>query len=231
MQTRLESRARADSARGISPRLIPSAKSCSSWKEPFRIAGKLAVFVLLLFVVGCQGTKTANLPDALGVGQTPTILVPGDTLRISFTGAPELNQTQRIPTDGKIALPLVGEVVAAGKSLANLQRDLSALYQPQLQNNEVVLALDNTATPVVVSGAVNRPGKIVLERQATVLEAVMEAGGLTPFANPKKVSLIRVVDGQHHTQLLDLTPLLRGAPTRVIYIRGGDVIYVPEKMF
>ena len=83
---------------------------------------------------------------------------------------------------------------------------------------------------MVVSGAVQKPGKIVFERPATVLEAIMEAGGFTPEADLKKVSLIRIVKGEHETQIVDLRAVLKGKPTPAIYCSGGDVIYVPEKL-
>jgi protein involved in polysaccharide export with SLBB domain len=83
---------------------------------------------------------------------------------------------------------------------------------------------------VVVSGAVQHPGKITFERPATLLEAIMEAGGFTPDANLKKVSLIRIVNGEHETQIFDLRPIIRGMPTRATYVVGGDVIYVPQKI-
>jgi polysaccharide export outer membrane protein len=164
-------------------------------------------------------------------GEKPGILAAGDVVRISFTGAPELNQTQKIGSDGKLSLPMVGDVYAAGKRLRQFQDELSALYKPQLQNNEVVVTLESVVIPVVVSGEVRTPGKIVFERPATVLEAIMEAGGFTDFGDPKRVSLIRLVNGAHHTQIFDLSPALRGTPTRATYVRAGDVIYVQQKLF
>jgi polysaccharide export outer membrane protein len=157
-------------------------------------------------------------------------LVAGDTLRISFPGAPELNQTQKIGTDGKLSLPLVGDVVASGKSVGELQAELMRLYKSQLQESEVLVSVETRAVPVVISGAVQKPGKVVFERPATVLEAIMEAGGFTPEADMKRVELIRLVKGEHYTQVFDLRPVLRGTPTRATYISGGDVIFVPEKL-
>jgi polysaccharide biosynthesis/export protein len=187
---------------------------------------KLAVLVLLL-CTGCQGPKktTQQLTS-----RTPSYLVAGDTVRISFPAAPELNQTQKIGSDGTLSLPLVGEVTATGKTVGELQVELARLYKPQLQDNEVLVALETRAVPVVVSGAVQKPGKIVFERPATVLEAIMEAGGFTPEADLKKVSLIRIVKGEHETEVFDLRPILKGKPTPAIYCSGGDVIYVPEKL-
>ena len=188
---------------------------------------KLTALILLL-CTGCQGPKKA--PVQL-TAQTPSYLVAGDSVKISFPAAPELNQTQKIGSDGTLSLPLIGEVAASGKTIGELQVELARLYKPQLQDNEVIVNLDTRAVPVVVSGAVQRPGKIIFERPATILEAIMEAGGFTPSADLKKVSLIRIVKGEHESQLFDLRPVLQGKPTPAIYCSGGDVIYVPEKIF
>jgi protein involved in polysaccharide export with SLBB domain len=195
-------------------------------KELLGIAGTLAALGLLLFA-GCQTPKKA--PAQL-TSRAPSYLVAGDVVRISFPAAPELNQTQKIGSDGTLSLPLIGEVAAAGKTVGQLQADLATRYKPQLQDNEVIVNLDTRAVPVVVSGAVQKPGKIIFERPATVVEAIMEAGGFTPEADLKKVSLIRIVKGEHETQLVDLRPLLKGKSTPAIYCSGGDVIYVPEKL-
>ena len=101
--------------------------------------------------------------------------------------------------------------------------------QTQIQKSEVIVTLENTVIPVVVSGEVQKPGKIVFERPAMMLEAIMEAGGFTADADPQKVSLIRQVQGDHHTQIVDLSPVLKGMPTPVMYVSPGDVIYVRPK--
>jgi protein involved in polysaccharide export with SLBB domain len=187
---------------------------------------KLAALFFLL-CTGCQSPKKTPLQLT---SRTPSYLVPGDVVRISFPAAPELNQTQKIGSDGTLSLPLIGEVSSTGKTVGQLQEELARLYKPQLQDNEVLVTLDTRAVPVVVSGAVQRPGKIIFERPATVLEAIMEAGGFTPEADLKKVSLIRIVKGEHETQLVDLRAVLKGKPVPAIYCSGGDVIYVPEKL-
>lgn len=87
-----------------------------------------------------------------------------------------------------------------------------------------VLIFVSTATGAII------PGKIVFERPATVLEAIMEAGGFTPEADLKKVSLIRIVKGEHYTEVFDLRPVLHGKPTPAVYVSGGDVIFVPERL-
>ena len=201
-------------------------RTWSLWSKTFLVAGKLAAVAFLL-CTGCQAPKHAAAPLP---AQAPGALVAGDTLRISFPGAPELNQTQKIGTDGKLSLPLVGDVVASGKSVGELQAELVRLYKSQLQESEVLVSVETRAVPVVIPGAVQKPGKVVFERPATILEAIMEAGGFTPEADMKRVELIRLVKGEHYTQVFDLRPVLRGTPTRATYISGGDVIFVPEKL-
>ena len=194
------------------------------------VAKKLAAVsstagLLLLFCAGCATNTGETLPQS-ATGEKPGVLTSGDTIKVSFTTAPELNQSQKIEPDGRVSLPLVGEVYAAGKSTGQFQGELTQLYKTQLQNSEVIVTLENVAIPIVVSGEVQKPGKIVFERPATVLEAIMEAGGFTAYADPKRVSVIRQVSGEHHMQMVDLSQVLKGVPTRVMYVSAGDVIYV-----
>jgi polysaccharide export outer membrane protein len=180
---------------------------------------------LALFGSGCQTYTGETLPEG-ATGQHPGVLAAGDTIRISFTTAPELNQSEKIESDGRVSLPLVGQVNASGKSTSQLQEELTGLYKSQLQNSEVTVTLESVTIPVVVSGEVQKPGKVVFERPATVLEAIMEAGGFTAYGDPKTISVIRQVSGIQHSQIVDLSKVLHGVPSRVMYVTAGDVIYV-----
>lgn len=184
----------------------------------------LAMSSILVFA-GCQTYTGETLPESAS-GQHPGVLSAGDTIKVSFTTAPELNQSEKIESNGTVSLPLIGQVYAIGKTTAQLQQELTNLYKSQLQNSEVIVTLENVAIPVVVSGEVQKPGKIVFERPATVLEAVMEAGGFTAYGDPKKIAVIRQVNGVQHTQIVDLSQVLHGKPGRVMYVSAGDVIYV-----
>jgi polysaccharide export outer membrane protein len=179
----------------------------------------------LLVFAGCQTYTGETLPESAS-GQHPGLLAAGDTIKVSFTTAPELNQSEKIESNGTVSLPLIGQVYALGKTTAQLQQELTNLYKSQLQNSEVVVTLENVAIPVVVSGEVQKPGKIVFERPATVLEAIMEAGGFTAYGDPKKIAVIRQLNGVQHTQIVDLSEVLHGKPGRVMYVSAGDVIYV-----
>ena len=198
--------------------------------KSIQIAGIVSALILQLNS-GCVSQKSAMIPDQI-TAQTPVFLAAGDVIKLSFTGAPEYNQSQKIRSDGKISLPLVGEVLAAGKNIGAFQSELSHLYQPQLQNSEIVVSVDVEAAPVYVSGAVNHPGKVVIDGRMTALEAIMEAGGfIEGMSNPKKVQIIRVENGHHTSQVLNLSPALKGQAMSTFYLKPKDVIHVPESFF
>ena len=200
--------------------------------ENFSISKALTLFSLIglfsLPLIGCQSSGPVHPP--LPPAQAPSALTVGDVVKITYPVAPELNQSQKIGTEGTLSLPMIGQVHAAGKTPAALQSELAGRYKSLLQESEVVVTVESRAVPVVVSGAVQKPGKIVFERPATVLEAIMEAGGFTPEADMKKVTVIRIVKGQHQTQVFDLRPVLKGNAETATYVSGGDVIYVPERL-
>ncbi len=196
-----------------------------------RLAGRfsLVVAVCALAVGGACKTQQAGVAGDPMPPRTPVSLTVGDVVKLSFPATPELNQAQKVRVDGKINAPLIGEVDAAGKRLGTFQDELSVLYKPQLKNNEVIVTLESSTVPIYVSGAVSKPGKIILDRPMTVLEAIMEAGGFGPMANMRKVRVIRLTKGQHHTQIIDLNPTMTGLPSKAFYVRADDVIYIPER--
>jgi polysaccharide biosynthesis/export protein len=186
--------------------------------------------ILMLLVTACEGPRTSSIPPKL-IGRTSPALAVGDVLKLTFPGTQELDNTQRIRSDGRITLPLIGEITAAGKRVGALQDELKELYKSKLQNKEVWVTLETTSIPVYVSGAVGRPGKVTLDRTMTVLEAIMEASGFTNRANPGKVVLVRQAEGHHFTKTLDLRPALKGQAVEAFYLKPYDVIVVPESFF
>src|SRR6266446_2966398 len=190
----------------------------------------IAASLALLLCSSCQTEQGASFPEQR-TASTPVRLSPGDVIKLSFPPTPDLNQTQKIRADGKVNLPLIGEVTAAGKTLADFQSELIRLYQPQLKYAEVVVTLESAVAQVVVSGAVAKPAKLLFERPTTIFQAIMEAGGLSEYGSFKNVHVIRIVGGREHTQILDLRSTLRGQATHPFYVKDGDVIYVPQSPF
>lgn len=195
-----------------------------------RLLTGIAATLALLLCSGCQTEQGAPFPEQR-TASTPVRLTAGDVIKLSFTATPDMNQTQKIRADGKVSLPLVGEVTAAGKTLADFQSELIRLYEAQLKNAEVVVTLESAVVQVVVSGAVAKPAKLAFDRPTTIFQAIMEAGGLNEYGSFKNVHVIRLIGGRQRTQILDLRPTLSGQATQPFYVKDGDVIYVPPSPF
>ena len=191
----------------------------------------LAVWLMAL-AAGCQ----TQAPQPGGVkDQTTTppeiiALREGDVLKISFPGSPTLDTTQQIRRDGKITLPLVGEVQAAGMSTESLQQDLVKLYASQLSTKEVTVMVASSTFPVFVTGSVIRPGKIMSDHPLTALDAIMEAGGFDyTKANLKAVRVIRHEGDRVENYTLNLKLVLDGKANKQFYLQPSDIVFVPER--
>jgi len=190
---------------------------------------------LLAMLSGCETTAVAPVAGNQSAGEAAASgevfnLQEGDVLKISFPGAPNLDSTQTIRRDGKISLPMVGEVAASSFTPTALEAELRKLYANQLVSNEVSVVVVSSSYAVFVSGAVLRPGKIMADRPLSALEAVMEAGGFDRAkADMTAVKVIRQEDGQTRNYVLNLKQILDGGATKPFYLRKSDIIYVPEK--
>lgn len=191
------------------------------------LAGMLSIF--LVFVsVGCGSGNNAMVPAEAYVSKPSSTLAAGDEINVAFSGAPELNLKQKIQANGKVSLPTIGDVSAAGKSITTFQAQLTSLYQSHLQDPTVIVSMETAASGVYVSGEVLKPGKYPLDRPMTALEAIMEAGGFTKFANPKQVILIRNQNGKNQRYVINMNDALSGMDSSPFYVRTYDVIYVKQ---
>lgn len=172
------------------------------------------------------GATSYNIPPSAFTATPSSTLEVGDVLRFTYAGAPEFNQTQKIQPDGRVSLPTVGNLKASGRSISTLQSSLTELYRPSLNDPTVVVSIEQPAAVIYVSGEVNNPGKLPLDRQLTAFEAVMGSGGFSKLANPKQVFVIRNQGGKQTRYALNLNDTLSGVETRPFYLRPFDVIYV-----
>jgi polysaccharide export outer membrane protein len=152
-------------------------------------------------------------------------------IKVSYADETIPDQTQKIRRDGKVSLPLIGEVTAAGKRPIDFQHELVRRYESQLENGEVLVTLENGVATVIVSGFANRPGKVVFDRPTTVYQAIMEAGGVSDYGSASNVHLTRVINGEQRTETINLRPSIHGKPTKPKYVQDGDVIYISRSWF
>ncbi len=191
------------------------------------------LFPVLLFAAlmcgGCQ-SPLPPLPNPPGP-KTAVRLSPGDIIKASYADESVPDQTQKIRRDGKVSLPLIGEVTAAGKRVIDFQHELVRRYEGQLENNEVLVTLENGTATVTVSGFANKPGKILFDRPTTVFQAIMEAGGVSDYGSLSNIHLTRIINGVQCTETINLRPNIRGKPTNPKYVQDGDVIYISRSLF
>jgi polysaccharide biosynthesis/export protein len=188
---------------------------------------------LLIFVAlacgGCQ-SPLPPLPNPPGP-KTAVRLSPGDSIKVTFAEESDLDQTQKIRRDGKVSLPLIGELTAAGKRLMDLQREIISRYEGKLDNPEVLVTLESGTATVLVSGFANKPGKIDFNRPTTVFQAIMEAGGVSDYGSLRNIHLTRIINGEQRTETINLRPAIRGEPIDPEYVQDGDVIYISRSLF
>lgn len=169
---------------------------------------------------------------------------PGDVLQIEVLEDATLNRTAIVLPDGQISLPLAGSVRAAGRSLAEVQADLAGRLAPNFASAPTVYVTLSAlaervpsapATPrlsdIYVLGAATTPGKVEVKPGATLLQALAQAGGVTPFAAKKRIQLRRVdKSGVEKVYKFDLDAIERGeAGGGATRLMSGDVIVIPQR--
>jgi polysaccharide biosynthesis/export protein len=179
---------------------------------------------------GVGAFDNADTPQSDSSAPQPTILRQGDSVKITFPGSANLNETEQIRLDGKISLPLVGDVQAAGLTPDQLQQNLVKLYAPQISSSDVTVAIESSSFPVYVTGCVLSPGRVLSNQPLTALEAVMEAGGFDySRANLRRVHVIRRENDTSQGFVLNLKTVLKGEDKNDFFLQPNDIIYVPEK--
>lgn len=206
--------------------------SKARWPSWTQLATLIGIAVVL---TACQSSNPQSGGEVTSeeVFSTNSLrLQEGDVIRVSFESATNLNSTQTILLDGMINMQLIGQVKAAGKSIVELEALLGGMYESQIRETAITVARLSTSASYSVGGAVLRPGKMPLDRPLTVLEAIMEAGGVnTGRAKLDDVVVLRIENNRRVKYRFNLKRILKGNEQDLFYLKPSDVIYVPEKTF
>jgi polysaccharide export outer membrane protein len=154
-------------------------------------------------------------------------LVPGDKLRIEVYKDAQLSQSLQVRPDGKITLPLLGDLHVAGRTPTELRDQITTQLREYVTNPTVTVIVVETVAPTVyVMGEVNKPGSIAMPGPMNVMEALAMAGGFKDFANTKNIRILRKAGRGVQTIGFNYKDAAKGAAETVM-LAPGDTIIVP----
>lgn len=207
----------------------------------FKLIGIAAAFALSACASSgvLDSSQLASAPEdpAAAAAAAPDYLIgPGDNLEIFVWRAPELSREVEVRPDGRISTPLVEDVIAAGKTPTALAKDLEGVLRQYVKTPQVtVIVSDFTSTldqQVRVLGEAQRPAAMPFQAGMTVLDVMVNVGGLTEFAAGNKAILIRGAGANRQSYRVRLDDLLRkGNISANVPVLPGDVILIPESVF
>jgi polysaccharide export outer membrane protein len=161
--------------------------------------------------------------------QDDYLLNPGDILKISVWNEEALQQEVLVLPDGTISFPLVGIVDVDNKTPLEVQDELKLKLSRLIPDPEVNLTVINVAgNNFYIIGKVNQPGRFPMNRPTDVVQALSLAGGLTPYASPESIQILRRTGNKQRIILFDYTKISDGKALETnILLKSGDTIVVP----
>jgi polysaccharide export outer membrane protein len=177
----------------------------------------------------------AQAPPPTEESASQYIIGPGDSLQVFVWRNAELSTTVPVRPDGKISTPLVENMVAVGKTPTLLARDMERVLAEYVRSpkvNIIVVQAVSTYSQVKVVGQVGKPGAIPFREGLTVLDVVLQVGGLGPYAAGNRAKIMRNENGKSREIRVKLADLMNGGDMKQnVPIKPGDVIVVPQTFF
>ncbi len=172
----------------------------------------------------------ANIPYATWSDDEPDYrFYPGDELELTIPSAPELNKTLTVQPDGRIAPALAQPVMAADRTIGEVQAALSQAYATQLLRPEVQVTAKAAPLKVFVGGEVGNPGIFDMAGDSDALRAVIQAGDFKTSANRREVIIIRRgPGGRAMMRHANLAGGLKNPQADLVPLRRFDIVYVPR---
>ena len=191
------------------------------------------LFALIVVLIGSvpafaqeQHTDSTVVPRAYGDSEFR--LGPDDVIEVTVYQDKTLDRTVPVRPDGKISLPLIGEMPASGKTATDLQKEISLRLKQFVADPTVTVVVKEVNSPKVsVLGEVKNPGMYKIKDRATLLDAIALAGGLTEYAKRNKIVVIRTdSNGPPHQFKLNIDDQIKGRRTEPFYVLPYDKIYI-----
>ena len=158
------------------------------------------------------------------------VIGANDVLAINVWKEPDISRAVPVRSDGKISLPLVGELQASGQTPRQLEQEIAKRLQSYISEPEVtVIVTDSKSQKINILGMVARPGAYLLTSSTTALDAIAMAGGFRDFAKQKSIYILRQApDGTQKRIPFNYKDVIKGKnPEQNIRLQAGDTVVVP----
>lgn len=194
------------------------------------------ILTVVLVLLGACAARTAIAPpeetsgkEQLGKPGDDYIIGSGDILDISLWKDESMTKQVTVLTDGKIAFPLIGEVAAAGRTIADVREEMVEKLKEYVPEPVLTVEVKQINSMIIyVTGRVNTPGRYPVNTRITVLQALSMAGGLNAFARRSKIKVFRQENGKTVTYPFDYDEVVDGENLEQnILLKRGDVVVVP----
>jgi polysaccharide export outer membrane protein len=163
------------------------------------------------------------------------LIGPGDQLQIFVWNHPELSPTVPVRPDGRISTPLVENMLAVRKTPTQLARDIETVLTEYVRSpkvNVIVTQAQSAFSQVKVVGQVAHPQAVPFHEGMTVLDVVLQVGGLAPYAAGNRARIVRMENGKTQEIRVKLTDLTqRGDMKQNLAVKPGDVLVIPQAFF
>ncbi len=198
----------------------------------------IQIVIATLFLVSCSSSKQLPMPAAPGSGTVEEYRIGvGDSIEVNIWRNPELSRSVQVRPDGKISIPLIGDIAAADLTTTQLSANVTNALAGYVKSPQVAIILGNSSSSdfqrrVRITGAVKSPQSLPYRDGMTVLDLVLLAGGPNEFASPNKAKLYRKVNGEVQVYAIKLDNLLNNGEITTNYtLQPSDIVTVPERMF
>jgi polysaccharide biosynthesis/export protein len=180
------------------------------------------------------GSSQAQMAEKLSNIVTKEYIIGAeDLLEITIWRNADLSKLVQVRPDGKVSLPIIGDIMAVGRTPAQLADEITAKLKPYVQNPAVaVLVREVNSYSIFLLGEVAKPGRYPLKSKTTLLQGITIGGGFTPFAARNQVVVFRVNENGSGEQMLKASYddiVLRGGIMQNIELKSGDTVVVPSE--
>ncbi len=187
-------------------------------------------------IVGCASTNIPEAPVAAASPDYNYLIGPGDMVNIVVWRNPELSMAVPVRPDGKLAAPLVEDLVAMGKDPTTLARDIEKELGKYIRDPVVTVVVTQFVGPyseqIRVVGEAGKPQTLPYKQNMTLLDVMIAVGGLTDFADGNATTLLRNSENDKQQYSVRVSDLIkRGDVSANVDMKPGDVLIIPRSWF